>query len=92
MSLSGLPGLATNTNTAYEISKGREQQGISGYESIFQGQPPPQPQNGEGGYEIPSLREEFPAVPAIPPPAVAPSQDGEDVIQEEAVYELIPEK
>ena len=67
----------------------------SGYVSVGQGQPPvessPQPQSGEGEgegeYEVPSLQKQFPAVPTLSPPAVAPSQDKETGTQEEAVYD-----
>ena len=91
MSLSGLTGLATSTNAAYEMRKGREKQDISDYDLVVQDQPPPpQSQSGVGGYEVPSPAKQFPAVSAPPPPAVAPSQDREGGAQEEAMYEHIP--
>ena len=83
MNLSGLTtGPATSTNAAYGIRKAREKQDISDYDLAVQGQlPSPQPQNGEGEYEVSG--EQF------PPPAVAPSQDREGGTQEEAVYEPV---
>ena len=84
MSLSGLTGLATSTNAAYETMKGREKQNISNYDLAVQGHPPPQPQRGAREYEVPG--EQF------LPPAVAPSQDRERGTQEEAVYEPMPGK
>ena len=89
MSLSGLTGLATSTNAAYEMRKGREKQDISDYDLVVQDQPPPpQPQSGGRGYEVPSPAKQF--VSAPPPPAVPPSQDREGGAQEEAMYEHIP--
>ena len=41
-------------------------------------------------YEVVVLPEQFPAVPAVSPPAVAPCQDRKGGTQEEAVYEPIP--
>ena len=83
MSLSGLTELATSTNAAYEMMKGREKQIISDYDLAIQGHPP-QPQRGAREYEVPG--EQF------LPPAVAPSQDRGGETQEEPVYEPMPGK
>ena len=91
MSLSGLAEPATSTNAAYEIVKGREKQDIFDYDLAVQDQPPSlQPQSGGRGYEVPSPPKQFPAVPALPLPAVPPSQDREGGAQEEKMYETIP--
>ena len=80
--VSGLPGTATSINAAYEIRKKRERQDISDYHLVVHGQPPSQPQSGEGEYEVPGPPNQF------LPPAVAPSQDREGT-WEELVYESV---
>ena len=90
MSLSGFTELATSTNAAYEMRKEGERQDISDYDYdlAVQDQPPsPQFQCEAKEYEVPSP---FPAVPALPPPAVPPSRDREGGAQEEEMYETIP--
>ena len=80
-----LSGLATSTNAAYEMRKGRERQDIPDYDLVVQGQPPsPQSQSGAREYEIPSPPKQF--------SVVAPRQDREGGTQEEAMYEPMPGK
>ena len=92
-------GLATSTNAAYEMMKTkREMEDSSNYDLVDQSHPlvqPPSPlsKSGEGEYVIPNLPEiskQAPAVPAMSPAAVAPSQNREGGTQEEIVYEPIP--
>ena len=93
MSLSGLTELATSTNAAYEMRKERGRQDISDYDYdlAVQDQPPsPQFQCEAREYEVPSPSKQFPAVPALAPPTVLPSQDREGGAQEEKMYETIP--
>ena len=91
MSLFGPTELSSSTNAAYEMRKGKERQDISDYDLAIQDQlPSHQSQSGGREYEVPSQPKLFPAVPALPPPAVPPSQDREGGAQEEEMYEPIP--
>ena len=76
-------GVATSTNTAYELIKGAKEK-ESEYDVVNQSvppvAPPPLPQDREGGYaNLPGLSKQSPASPS---PAVAPSQneDGSQVV------------
>ena len=89
--LSGSTGVTTGSNVAYGVIDNKVHS--SGYlnlsEPTSSGAFPPQPQSGEGEYEVPGPPKKFPAAPAMSPPALAPSQDREGGTQEEAVYEPV---
>ena len=84
-------GVTTGSNVAYGVMK--DKVCSSDYVSVGQDQPSvessPQPQSEEGEYEVVVPPEQFTAVSAVSPPAVAPSQDREGGTQEETAYESI---
>ena len=85
-------GVATSSNAAYELVKhARESEYDVVDESVPPVVPPPLPQDREGGYiNLPRQYERSTANSPMPPPAVAPSQNGKGGTEEEAVYESIP--